>query len=85
MVELEIDINQKYAEWDVITEAGSKLEPVFGAGLTGIRNLGNSCYMNSVMQVLFSIEDFRQKYFESYGNMIDRSARDALNDFNVQM
>ena len=62
MVELEIALNQKYAEWDVITEAGSKLEPVYGPGLTGIRNLGNSCYMNSVMQVLFSVPDFKQKY-----------------------
>ena len=61
MVELEIDANQKIMEWDVIQEAGSKLEPIYGSSYTGIHNLGNSCYMNSVMQVLFSIPDFVKK------------------------
>ena len=50
MAELEIDLNQNM-EYSAITESGSKLEPAFGKGLTGMENLGNSCYMNSVMQV----------------------------------
>ncbi|WAR15202.1 UBP5-like protein [Mya arenaria] len=59
MVELEIDLNQKVGEWDVIQEAGSKLTPLYGPGYTGMRNLGNSCYMNSVMQVMFTLPDFQ--------------------------
>ena len=59
MIELEIDLNQKVGEWDVIQEAGSKLTPMYGPGYTGMRNLGNSCYMNSVMQVVFTIPDFQ--------------------------
>ena len=42
---------------------GKELQPVFGAGLTGLKNLGNSCYMASVMQTLFSLPAFRQRYF----------------------
>lgn len=61
MAELEIDLNQKVGEWDVIQEAGSKLKPISGPGYTGMINLGNSCYMNSVMQVLFTMPDFQQR------------------------
>lgn len=61
MTELEIDINQKIGEWDVLQESGSTLTPLNGPGFTGMRNLGNSCYMNSVMQVLFTIPDFQKR------------------------
>ena len=62
MVELDIDLNMRMGEWAVIQEEGSKLQPVYGPGYTGIRNLGNSCYMNSVMQVLFTVPDFQDRY-----------------------
>ena len=62
MVELEIDLNQRIGEWDVIQEAGSQLTPLYGPGYTGMRNLGNSCYMNSVMQVLFTVPDFQRRW-----------------------
>lgn len=60
MVELEIDINQRIGEWATIQEAGTKLVPLYGPGYTGLANLGNSCYLNSVMQVIFSIPDFQR-------------------------
>ena len=62
MVELEVDYNQRVGEWSLIQESGSALKPMYGPGYTGINNLGNSCYMNSVMQVLFTIKDFQDKY-----------------------
>ena len=65
MTELEIDLNQKVGEWDVIQEAGCKLKPLHGAGYTGMINLGNSCYMNSVMQLLFTIPDFQQRFVKN--------------------
>ena len=35
MVELEIDMNQKYGEWATLTESENKLEPISGPGYTG--------------------------------------------------
>lgn len=82
MLELEVDINEKLGEWSVIQEEGKNLQPVSGPGFTGLANLGNSCYMNSVLQVLFSIEDFQNRYFpplEVY------QLCDGFKDFNYQM
>lgn len=61
MTELEIAVNQRVGEWEVIQESGTTLRPLWGPGLTGMENLGNSCYLNSVMQVLFTIPDFQEK------------------------
>lgn len=52
MVELELEVNQRAWEWGALQESSSSLQPTHGARLTGILNLGNSCYLNSVMQVL---------------------------------
>jgi ubiquitin carboxyl-terminal hydrolase 5/13 len=41
---------------------GRQLRPLFGPGLTGLKNLGNSCYLASVIQALFSMPEFEQRY-----------------------
>lgn len=41
----------RVSEWEVIQESGMKLKAVYGPGYTGIKNLGNSCYMGTVLQI----------------------------------
>ncbi|XP_037513037.1 ubiquitin carboxyl-terminal hydrolase 5 [Rhipicephalus sanguineus] len=85
MLELEIDLNQRVGEWAVIQEAGSKLTPLFGPGYTGLANLGNSCYLNSVVQVVMSIPEFQHKYYDDANQIFDSSPPDPAENFTVQM
>ena len=81
--EQQIEHNLKF-DFSLTGEDGKALEPVFGAGLTGLQNLGNryvaphglthtlslmvrvvSCYMASVMQTVFSLPGFRERYYPS--------------------
>ncbi|CAH2322662.1 ubiquitin carboxyl-terminal hydrolase 5 isoform X2 [Pelobates cultripes] len=85
MTELEIDMNQRIGEWELIQESGVQLQPLYGHGYTGIRNLGNSCYLNSTMQVLFSIPAFQQKYVERMEQIFQKAPTDPTQDFNTQV
>uniref|UniRef100_A0A8D3E6B6 Ubiquitin carboxyl-terminal hydrolase n=1 Tax=Scophthalmus maximus TaxID=52904 RepID=A0A8D3E6B6_SCOMX len=84
MTELEIAVNQRVGEWEVIQESGTTLRPLFGPGLTGMKNLGNSCYLNSVMQVLFTVPDFQSKYVSNMDKIIDDAPSDPTQDFKTQ-
>jgi len=61
-MDLELNLNFTLSK---ILEEGKVLTPVFGAGFTGMENLGNSCYMNSVLQILFHQPELRDKYLEA--------------------
>ncbi|KAI0075716.1 ubiquitinyl hydrolase [Panus rudis PR-1116 ss-1] len=61
MTELQIEHNLKF-DFSLTGEDGKALEPVFGPGLTGLANLGNSCYMASVLQTVFSLPAFQNRY-----------------------
>mmetsp|Transcript_22489 Transcript_22489/g.27498 ORF Transcript_22489/g.27498 Transcript_22489/m.27498 type:complete len:858 (+) Transcript_22489:400-2973(+) len=41
----------------------TKLEPYYAGGNIGLVNMGNTCYQNSVLQVLLSLEDFQRRYY----------------------
>lgn len=64
MVELELELNQKFGDWIAMQEGNNKLTPMYGPGYTGLVNLGNSCYMNSVMQMCFVIPDFVDRFVQ---------------------
>lgn len=85
MIELELELNQKSNEWSALQESGCKLKPVYGPGYTGMVNLGNSCYLNSVMQTLFTVPDFVSKYVERAQEYFNNVSGDPAEDFNVQM
>uniref|UniRef100_UPI00398E3248 ubiquitin carboxyl-terminal hydrolase 5-like n=1 Tax=Pristiophorus japonicus TaxID=55135 RepID=UPI00398E3248 len=85
MTELEIDMNQRIGEWETIQESGVQLKPLYGPEYTGIQNLGNSCYLNSVMQVVFSIPDFQNKYVGNLEKIFKDSPTDPTQDFNTQV
>ncbi|TFK26041.1 ubiquitin carboxyl-terminal hydrolase 14 [Coprinopsis marcescibilis] len=60
MTELQIEQNLRY-DFSLTGEDGQALEPIFGPGLTGLANLGNSCYMASVLQTIFSLPAFQRR------------------------
>uniref|UniRef100_A0AAX7TZK3 Ubiquitin carboxyl-terminal hydrolase n=1 Tax=Astatotilapia calliptera TaxID=8154 RepID=A0AAX7TZK3_ASTCA len=78
-------MEKRVGEWEVIQESGTTLRPLFGPGLTGMKNLGNSCYLNSVMQVLFTIPDFQSKYVSNIDKIIDEAPSDPTQDFKTQV
>ncbi|XP_066585269.1 ubiquitin carboxyl-terminal hydrolase 5 [Prorops nasuta] len=85
MLELELDLNQKFGEWVALQEAASKLTPLHGPGYTGLANLGNSCYLNSVVQMLFVIPDFVKRFVDRAPEIFKQNYTDPANDLNVQM
>ncbi|KAF9425625.1 hypothetical protein BGZ94_007373 [Podila epigama] len=54
--------NQNF-NFNMFTEDGKSFEPLFGPGYTGFKNLGNSCYMASVLQSVFDLPAFVSRYY----------------------
>lgn len=61
LTEMQVEQNLKW-EFSMTTEDGKELKPLFGSGFTGLKNLGNSCYLNSTLQALFSMPEFVERY-----------------------
>ncbi|KAI1891586.1 hypothetical protein AGOR_G00145310 [Albula goreensis] len=79
------EVRPRVSEWEVIQESGLKLKAVYGSGYTGIKNLGNSCYLGTTMQVLFSIPEFQRAYVGNLQRIFDYSPLDPTQDFATQM
>uniref|UniRef100_A0A8C9SSY9 Ubiquitin carboxyl-terminal hydrolase n=1 Tax=Scleropages formosus TaxID=113540 RepID=A0A8C9SSY9_SCLFO len=79
------EVRPRVTEWEVIQESGLKLKAVYGSGYTGIRNLGNSCYLGTTMQVLFSIPEFQRAYVGNLQRIFDYSPLDPSQDFSTQI
>lgn len=61
LTEMNIDENLRW-EFSMTDEAGREFKKVFGKELTGLKNLGNSCYLASSIQCLFSLPQFQERY-----------------------
>ncbi|KAF9926454.1 hypothetical protein BGZ67_008096 [Mortierella alpina] len=62
LTELSLEQNQNF-NFNMFTEDGKSFEPLFGPGYTGFKNLGNSCYMASVLQSVFDLPAFVSRYW----------------------
>ncbi|KAH0131202.1 ubiquitin thiolesterase, partial [Aureobasidium melanogenum] len=49
LTEMQLEQNLRW-EFSMTNEDGKELKPMCGPGLTGLKNLGNSCYLASVVQ-----------------------------------
>ncbi|GAA5885465.1 hypothetical protein JCM6882_009629 [Rhodosporidiobolus microsporus] len=65
MTELQVEQNLTF-DFAMTGADGKELEPLTGPGLTGMKNLGNSCYMASSLQSLFSLPAWQDRYLTSF-------------------
>lgn len=77
-LELEANLNLTLS---LAVEEGRILTPRYGSGYTGLANLGNSCYMSSILQTLFSIPEWMNRFNDP--NLL--SSKDPANSFYTQM
>lgn len=84
MTELQIALNSSY-NFSKITESGSDLQPLHGPGYVGLQNLGNSCYMASVMQILFSIPEIQARFSHRAAAVFSSAPSDPSDDLLTMM
>jgi ubiquitin carboxyl-terminal hydrolase 5/13 len=61
LAEMEVEMNRNF-EFAAVLEGGVELVTRSGPGLIGLKNMGATCYLASIMQVLFTIPEFVQRY-----------------------
>lgn len=82
MAELEMDASMKL-QFDRVVEAGENLVRVSGPGFVGIDNIGNSCYINSLLQIFYATPEFKTRYLTS--SITENAPSNPIIDLNVQL
>jgi len=84
MTEMNLEFNLNLTLSKTI-EDGKVLVPIYGEGYTGMENIGNSCYMNSIIQVLFSLENFKGKFLDDSFLHLTTCLKNPEECFNCQV
>ena len=61
LMEMQVEQNLRW-DFSMTDESGQELKPIFGEGFTGLKNIGNSCYLASTLQCLFALPQFKKRY-----------------------
>jgi len=84
VTEMNLSFNLNFTLSKTIEE-GKVLTPLYGPGFTGLENFGNSCYMNSILQILLSLEPFKKQYFDNALEHLNICNRDPNDCYLCQM
>lgn len=82
LTEMNIQENLRW-EFSMTDDEGRELQKLFGPGFTGLKNLGNSCYLASTFQCLFALPQFQARYYLPNADTI--MTNDAAQDLETQM
>ena len=83
LMEMQVEQNLKW-DFSMTTEDGTELQPLFGNGFTGLKNIGNSCYLASTVQSLFSLPEFQERYHSS-SSMSQPTSHNPAEDLETQL
>lgn len=85
VTELNIDLNLNFSLSRLVEGGADAGKLMYGPGYTGMDNIGNSCYLNSVVQTLGGLPEFEEQYAVKGENHLKTCKRIPTNCFYCQV